>query len=370
MKKLLLVSIFFVLATRSTFGFDQIVRPYQSVRSSGMGGVYETTGLYDQNFFGNPARVTANPSWRITLFDPMVETDNSAISHVSAVTSSGDTVRKVAETAGSDNHLRLQTTMPAYYLPVSQSRKWAIAVALITSEQLDFGLENNFQTDTQSDIDVGPAVTFGHTFLDDDSLSVGVTGHFVYRLTSKTPFTVADFLNGTSFSPKNTGGEGTLIDFDLGVTKRLSHWHPLDLDIDLALSVDNILGGKFSHGSFHPVNAPNAPNSYGTAFGGGVSVHRASLVALRDVVVALEASDVGPRNRNGSIFRTIHMGGETRVIGILLPRIGINQGYFAAGLGVDLKFVTIDAATYGEELGLNTGDMQDRRYALRLAFQL
>jgi len=30
---------------------DQITRPYQSVRSAGMGGVRITTGLYDENFF-------------------------------------------------------------------------------------------------------------------------------------------------------------------------------------------------------------------------------------------------------------------------------------------------------------------------------
>ena len=46
----------------SAHALDQIIRPYQSVRSAGMGGVRITTGLYDENFFNNPARVTANPS--------------------------------------------------------------------------------------------------------------------------------------------------------------------------------------------------------------------------------------------------------------------------------------------------------------------
>ena len=85
--------------TSSAFAFDNIIRPYQSARTSGMGGVFETTGLYDQNFYGNPARVTANPTWRLTIFDPMVETDSSAVSHVNAITSSGNTVQQVAETA-------------------------------------------------------------------------------------------------------------------------------------------------------------------------------------------------------------------------------------------------------------------------------
>jgi hypothetical protein len=373
MKTLLKISAvsLLVMTCNSAHAYDQIIRPYQSVRSSGMGGTFETTGLYDQNFFGNPARATANPVWRVTLLDPMVETDTSAISHVSAVTGSGNTVQKIAETAGSDNHLRIQTTMPAYYLPVNDDvdRKWAFAVALITSEQIDFGLSNNFEVDTQAFIDIGPAVTYAHTFLDDDSLSIGVTGHFIYRLSSRSPYTIADLLRGTSFSPSQVGGEGTNLDFDLGVMKKLP-WTPLNCDISVGGAVDSVLGGTFGGTLVHPVNAPNSPTPMYRSFGGGVSIHRDTLFFLRDAVAALETSDIGTRNEYGSFYRTLHMGMEARFASIFLGRVGINQGYFAAGVGIDLSVLTIEAATYGEELGLNTGDMQDRRYALRVALQL
>ena len=191
----------------------------------------------------------------------------------------------------------------------------------------------------------------------------------MYRLSSKSPYTIPDLLNGTSFSPKNVGGEGTDIDADIGVTKRLSHWHPAGLDIDLGFAINDVGGGNFNGTLIHPANAPNRPVSQSRSFGGGVSVHRDTLGILRDPIVALESSDNG-RNTNGSFYRTLHLGGETRLIGILLGRLGINQGYVAAGVGVDLRILTIDFATYGEEMGLNAGDMQDRRYALRVALQL
>jgi hypothetical protein len=371
MKNLIIKVISFlgIFVSLPAFSYDQIIRPFQDVRTSGMGGVFETTGLYDQNFFGNPARVCANPSWRVTILDPSIETDTSAISHVSAVTSSGNTVQKIAETSGSDNHLRLQTTMPGYFLPVSMSRKWALGIALITSEQLDFGLRNNYEVDTQAFIDIGPAITFGRTFLEDDSLAVGVTGHFAYRLSSRSPYTVLDLLNGTSFSPKDVGGEGTDIDFDIGATKKLN-WHPADMDLEVALAVDDVLGGRYNGTLLHPVNAPNRPQFAYRGFGGGISVHRNDVFFLHDPVIALEASDIGTRNQYGSFYRTLHLGGETRLIGVLLARLGLNQGYFTAGVGIDLRVLTIDVATYGEELGLNAGDMQDRRYALRVALQL
>jgi hypothetical protein len=352
------------------FAYELIVRPYESVRTSGMGGVFETTGLYDQNFFGNPARVCANPTWRFTIFDVMAETDTSAISHVSSISGSGNTVQKIAETAGSDNHLRLQTTMPAWYLPPSMSRKWGMAIALITSTQVDFGLRNNYEVDDQAYVDVGPALTYGHTFLEDDSLAVGVTGHLGYRMNTSSPITIQGLLNGQSFSPRVTGGEGTMIDADIGVTKRLSDFHPWKLDFDLAFAVDNVANGKFSGTLIHPLNAPNQATNMYRAFGGGVAVHRESLGIFSDTVVALEASDIGTRNQNGSFYRTLHLGGETHLTHLLIGRLGLNQGYFAAGVGLDLKLITIDASTYGEELGLNAGDMQDRRYAVRVALQL
>ena len=61
------------LATPSS-ALEQIIRPYQSIRSAGMGGVKITTGEYEENFWGNPARVAFNPKWRLTFFDFSAET--------------------------------------------------------------------------------------------------------------------------------------------------------------------------------------------------------------------------------------------------------------------------------------------------------
>jgi hypothetical protein len=65
----------------------------------------------------------------------------------------------------------------------------------------------------------------------------------------------------------------------------------------------------------------------------------------------------------------VHIGAETH-LKILALRAGINQGYFTAGFGLDLRFFTLDAATYAEELSLNPGGLSDRRYALQFGFQI
>jgi CO/xanthine dehydrogenase Mo-binding subunit len=71
----------------------------------------------------------------------------------------------------------------------------------------------------------------------------------------------------------------------------------------------------------------------------------------------------------GFPHRTVHIGAETRM-SVLLPRVGINQGYFCGGLGLDLKYFTLDVGTYGEEMSLNPGGLGDRRYTAKIAIQI
>jgi hypothetical protein len=61
----------------------------------------------------------------------------------------------------------------------------------------------------------------------------------------------------------------------------------------------------------------------------------------------------------------VHLGGETHWRS-LAGRLGFNQGYLSAGIGLDVHYFTLDFATYGEEIGLNAGTMEDRRFILTL----
>jgi hypothetical protein len=349
---------------------EQILRQYESVRDYGMGGLKITTGLYDDNFFGNPARATSNPVWRFTILDPAVMVDNHFISNVNSFASGGgNVIQNVADTAGENNHLRIQTTMPAWYLPPSDHRRWAVAFAIITSSQTDLSIRQNYSINTDAIIDVGPAFTYAYQFLKDRSLSVGATAHVTYRLSTNEPYTIADLLDGKSFSLNQIGQQGTTEDFDLGVTK-VFPWHPIGIELSAAASINNVLGGKYNTSLVAPVKGIGSnPLSANRIYGFGVSAKRDIGYFFHDVLVGIEASDIG-NNTNGSIFRTIHMGAEARILHILRPRIGVNQGYLSLGAGLDLKILEIEVASWGEELSLNPGQLQDRRYGLRVALQL
>jgi hypothetical protein len=122
----------------------------------------------------------------------------------------------------------------------------------------------------------------------------------------------------------------------------------------------------------------------------GVSATRATWGVFTHTSFAFEVTDIGNNSNDvnaptpssdpgqatdanqygaGSVFRMIHIGAETHWKLVAL-RAGLNQGYLAAGLGLDLRFFTLDFATYGEEMSLNAGGIEDRRYALQLGFQI
>lgn len=67
--------------------------------------------------------------------------------------------------------------------------------------------------------------------------------------------------------------------------------------------------------------------------------------------------------------KKIHFGTEISLPFIDL-RGGIHQGYYTAGVGVDLEFLRVDAATYGVELGEYPGQLEDRRYVVEATLEL
>ena len=370
MKKLFLT--FTALASLSStltpaFGMDQIVRPYWSARSAGMGGVRITTGLYDENFFGNPARVTQNPEWKVDIFDIFAESNSSTLSNVSNLLSGGDTLAKAAATKGQNNHARVQTAMPSVYWPNMFGGKNSMAFALLTSSQFDLDLHRYYSIEPTTVIDIGPAVTYGRKFLEDDSLSVGITGHATYRLATRSGFGILDVVKGSSLSPLNSGGDGSHLEFDLG-SSYLLPWHYQEMDFSTGLSINNLLGGRYSNLGVRLLNTANRPPAQPRTLNFGASAKRATLWKFSDAVAALEFTDIG-NNPDGSWFKTLHAGSEIRW-GLLAFRLGLNQGYFAGGVGLDLIILEIDFATYGEELTTNVGGYQDRRYTFRIAITI
>jgi len=368
MKKLVAhsLSIVVILASPSALALDNIVRPHQGVRASGMGGVRITTGLYEDNLFGNPARVTNNPRSRVSIVDLQVESTFASMGALPTVLAGmSDPVSALSAYAGTNFHSRLESNGFAIYMPAVNGRKWAFSVALLPlSTQTDIDIRRSYQVSTNGLADVGPILTFGYKLLKDDALSIGATVYpFRYRLGMNPSYGILDYFQGTGPNLTSSGGEGSMFDFDIGATYdlpvKLGEW-----SITTAVSMNNGMGGGYDNFAIRPLGLANLPVSQPRAFGFGGAIKRPTLWKFTDAVFALEFTDIGAGGA-GSFFRLIHMGGEVRY-GVLGLRAGFNQGYWALGVGVDTRFFIFDVATYGEEMSLNTGGFEDRRIAFRI----
>jgi hypothetical protein len=356
-----------ILTPNTSSALDQIVRQYRTVRSSGMGGVFLTTGRYDDNFFGNPAQATQDPKWKIQLADVSVESTSTTFSTAQDVGSGGgDMLNKISSTAGKNNHARIQTAMPAVYIPNARGSKMTYAVGMFSQIQADLDLRNSFQINPQTVTDIGPAFTVARKFLELDRLSVGVTGHFTYRLQSKSGYTMVDLIKGNSPASIKDSGEGARIDADLGA-RYLLPWTYKEYEFSVGAAINNIKGGAYNV-SMALANTGTKPDPLNRTLGLGVSARRASLWKFTNTVFALDLTDIG-NNPGGNMFRLVHIGAETNWKAFS-PRLGINQGYLCAGLGINLRFLELEFATYGEEMSLNPGQLEDRRYSMKIALQI
>jgi hypothetical protein len=346
---------------------DRIVRVYQSPRAAAMGGTRITTGFFEDNFFGNPARTSANPIWRVFIVDGSTETNFATLGQLGGILAGGDVVGNVSSSAGSPLHLRGQTFMPAVYVPRVRGSKFSLGAAIFLSSQFDIHLRRSYLLDASIMTDVGPVLSGSYTFLKDDSLSVGMTLSGLYRFSAERTLTLAELLQGQSFGPQTAGAEGAQIEVGLGAQYRLPRFIP-DWDLEVALTVQNLLSGSYQQLAVRPVTGNGPPRAQPRAFGVGVALRAPPLWKITDGVIALEFLELGNAGL-GNFFRHIHLGTEWRYQFFLL-RAGLNQGYFGAGFGFDLTTWTLDFAFYGEELGLSAGDLQDRRIAFRLGLQI
>lgn len=349
--------------------YDNIIRPYTSVRATGMGGVIYTTGQFDENFFGNPAKNSDNPRWRLDLVNLVLEVNSGSITNLGKIAGSGDKIDNLAATSGTNNHVRIQTVIPAFYTPTFFDRRNSLAVGLVHSTQADIGLRKNMALDPNVFTDIGPAVTFSRKFLHEETLAVGVTAHYVYRVATRGDFSTIDYIKGNNFkSTKDIAGEGADADADIGLRHNI-HWSPKGWQLQDAFTINNVKGGKYDQKLDLISGSQPLPISQPRTYNAGLAARKAGFLGFSSSVLAFEVQDIG-NNSGGSIFRAFHLGGEFGLKDSIFLRAGLNQGYLTAGVGIDLPVLKVDFSTYGEEMSLNAGGQEDRRYALRLGIAL
>ncbi|MBU6154017.1 MAG: hypothetical protein KGP28_06920 [Bdellovibrionales bacterium] len=358
--------LFFFAILTPAHAYHPILRDFHSVRTAGMGDIRYTVGQFEENFFANPARSADNPENLFQLAKISLESGSGTLGTLGNLFKSGNGLSTFSNAVGVPLYARLQIIPVALHLKNFITDKWAMGVGLFFSAQTLPLLSNSGQIDVNTAISAGPVINVSRRLLEEDRLVVGANLRTQIRASSRN-FSVQDFFSGTSTANAVQGGSGMGVDLDLGSTFR-PHWKTGGFDYQLAFTINNVLGGKYTNLGKPIKSWPNGPFATNRSVNFGLSAERKDWIGLDRVIFGIESTDIG-NNENGSFYRTLHLGAQG-TWSVFNVRTGLNQGYFTAGFGVDLIVFSLNLATYGEELGLNPGIKQDRRYALDLGFKI
>ncbi len=349
----------------TAYASSPILRPYQSARAAGMGNIRYTTGLYEENFFANPARAAANPAWKVQIPKILLETGTNTLDSISTL-SNAKGLSAISDNVGKPISAKMQMIIPAYYASSFIDDSIAFGLGLHLNFQTVILASNTGDIDPTTVLTAGPSMTIAKRLLSDEELVIGLNVHTFFKGTSSESFGLKDYLSGSGFSDSIKGGSGAGFDFDLGATY-LFDWTLGGFDYSVAGAVNNIMGGTYDQIDIKLGGWSGKALAFGRSFNFGFMAERDDVWIFDHFLAAIESTDIGNLN-HASLFKTLHIGSEV-TWSVFSFRGGINQGYFTGGLGFDLGVFELHAATYGEELGLNAGVLEDRRYVLELGMQ-
>ncbi|NBX93558.1 MAG: hypothetical protein EBQ85_10050 [Proteobacteria bacterium] len=380
MKKLLVV---LVLLSSPVFAVKEYYSLTKSIRSLGMGGAF--MGMSDDEYalFYNPAGL----SLRQDSFELMVRTNaHASSSTISALETfknlSGSNVKSLVDTLNEYQGKPLYADVGL--LPYFLMKNWALGV-LIADTKMDFHVIRGLPTDLAglaatdpnaqiADLtvisDSGLVLGYAQSLID-PNLHVGLNLKGLLRAGGRRGFTASEYITPgqkLNIDPKTIGGSGLGIDLDAGLTYEMDSL-PFGVVSRASLVFSNLLASDFStsrQGGVPPRLTRTANLGWYTAFEGWGFVDNFHVLAdITDISLGGETNpELGARG--GAFFKKVHVGLEMP-IGRLSLRTGLNQGYVTAGIGLNLSFLKLDLATYGEETAEDP-TQQSRRYALTLAF--
>jgi hypothetical protein len=207
--------------------------------------------------------------------------------------------------------------------------------------------------------DVGIVGGFAASLLPNDAFRLGVAVKRISRYGGRVPFgpsTLATLSNAQLTSMINNAGTGYGLDSGLllelpGPTHATfsAVWH------NIGQTKFTLLTGTTPP----PPMDDNAVAGFSMLFDAKVFTFQPSIEYQH---INLSQSE--------QLGKLIHAGAELTLVGGLSIRGGVNQGYYTAGLGINLSYMQIDLATYGVELDTYPGQLEDRRYMLQLTIDL
>ena len=344
---------------------------YAGIRNLGMGGAFIGYPADYNAPLTNPAGISFLPERYFYILDTRIGINNEVkelVDGLGYMQDLGDFSNLTAERQKeiTDFITKATTLRPQLFatLPLNfgiTAKSWAIGIT--NRENLAFrlfGLAPLYNIELKSYNDALIFGSLSHKFT--PKLSVGITGKYLIRGKIEQTYNLLELASG-DINPTADLGFG--IGADVGAI-----YNVFD-SLSVGVTVKNVISSLSwkritldETGTSIPLESTKMPMNIGAgiAFKPNIKI---PLRIFKNPIFVLDMDDITNSDKN--IFKKLHAGASLDVLWLFNIRGGINQGWTTFGVGVDLFFLQVEYAYYGEELGLLPGQIPEYKHMASLA---
>lgn len=327
---------------------------FKSPRALGMGNAFTAVSNDTTALFYNPAGLNKIDTWNLTIFNPYVEGGQNILDAESEINDTD--LNNNAELADLlRNHIGETFHASFGFYPGFSKKHFAFAVLAQGEVNATPHTPQNPRLEIDSKVSGSAHIGYARGFFD-EKLSVGAAGKFVHMESLSKIYTVVE-MTADDFQDRVEDDmvKGDGFGIDLGAIYEMPiFFHPA-----VGVTVHNILETDLG-------DAGELPTSIDIGFSA------TQKFADDWITLTLAADYVDITNELSSdddVTKRLHGGMELWLSKRLALRAGMNQGYFTAGATLNLWVVSLTYATYAEELGLESGTVDDRRHVVQAALE-
>jgi len=323
---------------------------YSGVRQAGMGGAYVGVVNDEGAILQNPAALGKIRDVTFNLVNPQVQgsfkaTDSFNINnYASAVDPQSilDALNKVKGTPYSvRGNIFPSIIMPNFGAGVYANTRYD---AIVDSTGTDF------KFDYVSD--VAGAIGYSLRFFG-GVVKLGFNGRVVDR--TEISQTLPANSTGLSLASLKRSGMGLGSDIGMIVTMPTA-WLPSIAAVvhDVGGTSFGLGNGMFGSTTYRPADVKTKVN---------VAISAFPIVSKRSrLTLTVEARDVVTLGEESDALKRYRLGTELNVADFFFLRAGVHQRYWTAGIEFATPYFQLQGASYGEEVGTSSGNIEDRRW--------
>ncbi len=378
-KEIRLFFVFFIVFLLQTSALaEPFVRTGQGIRNIGMGNVGIALSHDENALFYNPAGLARVEEVYGSL-NLLVGASEDVVRAASNASVNQDDVEKVGDifelVLDKTFYIRAMGSLNLM-IPIAHSMTFG-ASSFYDSENI-IALENAVlpQLSLGFRLDQGQAFGVSIPITDDNSLILGLGARVISKRMELpySTFTLSKIISAgedaESLFPKGASEPARGVGGDLGMQWRI----PGDLQITLGAVAQSIGGMKFLR-----AEDATTPKDREMEIGIGLSI-QPEWGPFR-LLSAVDIKDLTRQGTDDNDFdKRLHTGLELGFIPIdstasfIAVRSGYNQGYSTFGLEINpliiSRFLTIQYAVYGEEIGDKSGDLKNSRALIQISLSL